>query len=137
MSFDYKVSLQVRHPDADPAHIVAGLGIPVSRSWKAGDCRSTPKGAELPGKYRETYCLFVLGRGKDGELAKCLARSVNILQPKREHLKWITDTGGSLNLYVGWVVGERGAVFDARLLNDIAQLGIDLGIEPFRAKQSW
>lgn len=137
MSFDYKVSLQVRHPDADPADIVAGLDMPSVRSWKVGDRRSTPKGTELPGKYRETYCLFLLGSGKDGELAECLRRAVNVLQPKGEHLEWITDTGGSLNLYVGWVVGDRGEVFDARLLNDIAQLGIDLGIEPFRAKQSW
>lgn len=136
MSFDYKVSLQVRHPDADPADIMAGLDMPAVRSWKVGDRRSTPKGTELPGQNRETYCLFLLGSGKDGELAECLRGAVNILHPKRQYLRWLRDTDGGLNFYVGWVVGERGEVFDATLLNDIAELGIDLGIEPFRVKQN-
>ena len=37
---------------------------------------------------------------------------------------------------LGWTIGERGEVFDTRLLSEIAQLGIDLGIEPFRVRQT-
>jgi hypothetical protein len=135
MAFDYQVSLQVYHPDADPAGIVDGLAIPASRSWKVGDRRSAPNGAELLGRYRETYCLFRLGDGNDGELAKCLGDAVKILQPKRHYLHWLRETGGRMNFYVGWTVGERGEIFDTRLLSEIAQLGIDLGIEPFRVRQ--
>lgn len=135
MAFEYQVSLQVYHPDADPADIVDGLAIPASRTWKVGDRRSAPNGAELPGHYRETYCLFRLGDGSDGESAKCLGDAVKILRPKGQYLDWLRETGGRLNFYVGWTVGERGEVFDARLLSEIAQLGIDLGIEPFRVPQ--
>ncbi|MFK8252414.1 hypothetical protein [Ancylobacter terrae] len=135
MAFDYTVSLQVYHPDADPADIVGGLSIPARRSWKVGDRRSAPNGAELPGHYRETYCLFWLGDGNDGELAKCLSDAVKVLQPKRQYLDWLRETGGRMNFYVGWTVGERGEVFNTRLLSEIAQLGIDLGIEPLRVRQ--
>ena len=58
-----------------------------------------------------------------------------ILQPRRQYLNWLGKTGGRMNSYAGWTVGERGEVFDTRLLSEIAQLGIDLGIEPFRFRQ--
>ena len=82
------------------------------------------------------YCLFQLGGGEDGELAKCLRGAVSVLQPKEQYLSQLRKTGGRMNFYVGWTVGERGEVFDACLLSDIAQLGIDLGIEPFRGRQA-
>jgi len=135
MAFSYDVALQVYHPEADPADIVDGLAIPASRSWKVGDRRSTPKGAELPGNQRETYCVFRLGSGEDGELAKCLWNAVKILKPRRQYLNWLRETGGRTNFYVSWTVGSRGEVFDTLLLTEIAQLGIDLGIEPFRVPQ--
>ncbi len=135
MAFDYRVSLQVHHPYADPADIADGLAIPASRSCKVGDRRSTPKGTELSGRYRETYCLFRLGGGNDGELANCLRDAVRTLQPAAQYLDWLRETGGKMNFYVGWTVGSHGEVFDTRLLAEIAQLGIDLGIEPFRVRQ--
>jgi len=137
MSFDYRVSLQVHHPDATPADIANGLAISPARSWEVGDRRSTPKGTELEGNYHETYCLFHLGDGEDGELAKCLRDAVSNLQSKRRYLNYLRETGGRMNLYIGWVVGARGEVFDSRLLFDIADLGFELGIEPFRVKQDW
>ena len=100
MAFDYQVSLQVYHANADPADIVDALAIPASRSWKAGDRRSAPNGAELSGHYRESYCLFRLGDGNDGELAKCLRGAVRILQPKRHYLDWLRETGGRMNFYL-------------------------------------
>lgn len=112
------------------------LALPASRSWKVGDRRSAPNGAELPGNYRETYCVFQLGGGEDGKLAKCLRDAVSILQPKSQYLGWLRETGGRMNFYVSWTVGDRGEVFDTSLLSDIAQLGIDLGIEPFRVPQA-
>ena len=135
MSFFYEVDLQVNHPDADPADLVDGLALPASRSWKAGDRRSTPKDTELPGNYRETYCVFRMGSGDDGALANCLWDAVRLLQPRRQYLNWLRDTGGRMNFYVGWTVGERGEVFDTSLLSEIALLGIELGIEPFRVRQ--
>lgn len=119
-----------------PIHLIAaGLALAPTRSWKANERRSTPTGTELPGNRHETYCLFRLGGGKDGELAKCLRDAVSALQLKRHYLGDLRESGGRMTFYVGWVVGDRGEVFDARLLQDIAELGIDLGIEPFRVEQ--
>ena len=137
MAFDYRISLQVHHPVTDPAEIEAGLGLTASLSWKAGERRSTPAGTELPGFYRETYCVFHLAKGEDGALAKRLRDAVNLLQPKKEYLDWLHETGGRSNFYIGWVAGERGENFDVPLLSDIAQLGIQLGIEPYRVRQQW
>ena len=131
--FRYDISLQVRHPDADPADIARGLGLQAKRSWKIGEPRSTPRGNALPGHYSETYCAFDRGVGEDGELAARLRSLVAAFMPKRDFLHNVRASGGSLNLFVTWTVGERGEMFDCALLSDFVTLGIDLGIEPIRA----
>jgi hypothetical protein len=133
MSFSYGISLQVRHPDADPNDIVRNVGLPVKRSWRVGEPRSTPRGTALPGHYHTTYCAFDLGAGDDGDLAEHLRSQVAMLLPKRDFLHGLRATGGSLNLFITWAVGERGEVFDCALLSDLVSLGIDLGIEPTSA----
>ncbi|WP_143075110.1 hypothetical protein [Sphingobium sp. AP50] len=133
MGFSYCISLQVRHPDADPDDIIHEIGLPVRRSSKMGEPRSTLRGAPLPGHYDMTFCVFDLGVGADGELADHLRSRIATLIPKREFLHELRATGGSLNLFITWTVGERGEVFDCTLLSDLVSLGIDLGIEPISA----
>ncbi|HEX2811489.1 MAG TPA: hypothetical protein VHO04_02305 [Sphingopyxis sp.] len=133
MSFSYDISLQVRHPDADPNDIVRGVGLPVKRSWAAGEPRSTPRGTALSGHRDASYCAFDLGAGDDGELAERLRAIVATLVPKQDFLLGLRATGGSINLFITWTVGERGEMFDCSLLSGLARLGIDLGIEPVRA----
>jgi hypothetical protein len=87
----------------------------------------------LSGQYDTTYCAFDLGTGDDGELAERLRGVVATLLPKRAFLLDLRATGGSLNLFITWTVGERGEMFDCALLSDLADLGIDLGIEPVSA----
>lgn len=130
MSFSYGISLQVHHPDADPTDIARGLGLPMDRSWKVGQPRATPRGTALARHYDATYCLFDLGAGDDGELTQRLKAVVAALLPKREFLLGLRATGGSINFYILWTVGERGEMFDCSLLSDLVSLGIDLGIEP-------
>lgn len=132
MAFVYRVSLQVFHPSADPKGIIQTLGRAPIRSWAAGDARFTPAGTPLPGTYRETYCAFDLGEGSDGELAQCLRSAVADLKGATSMLHELRATGGNANLYVQWTIGERGDVFDTALLSSIAELGVDLGIEPLR-----
>jgi len=92
-----------------------------------------PAGTALQGTYRETYCVFDIGRGNDGELARVLGRAVADLEGAKALFRDLRETGGSINFYVTWMAGERGEVFDAALLSRIAQLGVDLGIEPLSA----
>lgn len=133
MSFSYGISLQVRHPDADPHDIVRGVGLPVKRRWKKGESRVTPGGNPLAGHYDTSYCVFDLGSGDDGELAERLRVAITALFPKQDFLLGLRETGGSLTLFITWTVGERGEMFDCSLLSDLASLGIDIGIEPVSA----
>lgn len=130
MSFSYSVSLQVWHPDADPQSIVAGIGLPPSRCWAAGDQRMTPKGTRLDGKYRESYCVFRLGGSDDGELANFLAATLQKLESQAAFINHLRGSGGKVSFFVSWTPGGRGEVFDVQLLADMARLGINLGIEP-------
>jgi hypothetical protein len=51
-------------------------------SWKTGEPRKTPKGTLLEGSRKESYCTFEIGRGDDGELAKCLGTAADDLKRK-------------------------------------------------------
>lgn len=130
MAFSYRVSLQVWHPDADPQRIVAAIGLPPVRCWAVGEERATPKGALLPGTYLESYCVFDLGDGSDGQLADFLRQALGKLEHAASFIGELRQSGGKLNFFVSWSPGERGEVFDVELLAAMAGLGIDLGIEP-------
>jgi len=107
-----------------------GIGLPPKRSWAVGEDRATPKGTPLPGTYRESYCVFDLGHGDNGELADFLRQTLGKLEHAAEFIADLRRTGGKLNFYVTWSPRERGEVFDVELLATVARLGIDLGIEP-------
>ena len=130
MTFRYTVSLQVKHPEYGPESIVTAIGLPAVRSWSVGEERTTPKGTLLQGRYRESYCVFDLGDGDDGELADFLRKILINLEHAASFIKELRQTGGKFNFYVQWTVGERGEVFDIDLLSEMARIGIDLGIEP-------
>ena len=130
MAFSYRVSLQVKHPDADPKSMTVGIGLPAKRSWSAGEERQTPKGTSLSGRYRESYCVFDLGAGRDGELANFLRRTIGELEHAAAFIGELRRTGGKLTFFISWSPGERGEVFDVELLAALARLGIDLGVEP-------
>jgi hypothetical protein len=134
MAFEYRVSLQIKHPSANPQDIIEGLGRMPLRYWAVGEPRRTPIGTALPGTQRETYCVFAVGEGNDGELADCLRSAVADLESAAPLFQELRATGGSINFYVSWTAGERGEVLDTKLLFSIAQLGVDLGIEPLSAR---
>ncbi|HET9428291.1 MAG TPA: hypothetical protein VFO69_08025 [Allosphingosinicella sp.] len=130
MAFEYRVSIQFRHPNMDPDDIARHLDRQPVRSWRAGEPRTRPKGQPLGGNYRETYCAFDVGRGEDGELASCLLDAVTEFEAAKAFFQQIRATGGRINFYVTWRPGNRGEVFDIGLMSRMAEVGIDLGIEP-------
>jgi hypothetical protein len=133
MSFKYIVSLQIWHPDKDPADIASPLERSPSRSWKVGEPRTGPTGMALGGVREESYCVFPIGTGDDGALADCLRVAISDLEGARPIIVELRATGGRLIFHVTWEVGERGEVFDVALLSSIADIGIDLGISPANA----
>ncbi|MDQ1158898.1 hypothetical protein QE385_003225 [Sphingomonas sp. SORGH_AS 950] len=130
MAFSYRVTLQVRHPDADPEKIVAAIGRAARRYWKVGEARTTLTGEPLSGTYQESYCVFDHGGSEDGQLASFLRRTLVDLENAAEFINDLRRTGGKVNYYVSWFPGDHGELFDVDLIADMARLGIDLGIEP-------
>ncbi len=134
MTFSYSVSLQVKHPIADPSEIVSGVGLPCFSCWGVGERRATPKGKLLHGTYDHSYCAFEIGEGDDGKLADLIRQALKTLEPSAAFISELRRTGGKLNFYIGWPLGETGEIFDVTLLAEMARLGIDLGIEPLASK---
>lgn len=136
MSFQYSVSLQVWHPHADPELVERGFALKAAHKQKVGESRKALNGTLLSGTYRESYCVFDLASGQDGKLADCLRSLVNELEAKQGYIENFRESGGRLNWFVGWTCGEHGEVFDIELLSRLANLGIDLGIEPYSVSQT-
>ena len=130
--FEYHVSLRVTHPTLDPAEIAGQVGFDAKAKWAAGEPRKTPKGRPLRGIREQSYCALAIGSGDDGALAECLDTAVARLKHAGEFLRQIRATGGSLMFYVSWVSsGDTGEVFGTALLRDMADLGIELGINVY------
>jgi len=53
--YEFTVSLGIRHPSIAPSRITETLGIEPQHTWKAGDPRRDPAGADRAGVYRESY----------------------------------------------------------------------------------
>lgn len=130
MAFSYRVTLQVRHPDVDPETIMTAIGRTARRYWRVGEDRMTLADTPLSGTYRESYCVFDLGEGEDGQLAAFLRRTLMQLEHAADFIADLRRTGGKVNYYVSWSPGDHGEIFDVDLIADMARLGIDLGIEP-------
>ena len=135
--FDYSVSLQVKHPNLNPTAIATELGLEASHSWAAGQPRQTPNGTALSGVRSESYCKFEIASGTDGELASCLRNVLNHLKSRGEYLRSIRSSGGLLLFYIFWYPnGDTGEVFPTSLLQDMVDLGIELGINVYDDRPS-
>lgn len=53
--YEFTISLRIRHPSIGPSRITEALGIEPQHTWKAGDPRRGPAGADRIGVYRESY----------------------------------------------------------------------------------
>lgn len=131
MSNRYSVSLQIWHPEADPAIIIGGIGLSPRRFWKVGDKRALSKGAIVDGVYRESYCLFDLESSEDKELSDFLGEVIDGLANATDFISQLRQTGGKVSFFVAWEQGDcRGEIFEVALLSRMARAGIDLGIQP-------
>jgi hypothetical protein len=130
--FDYSVNFQIRHPTASVEELAAGLPWEMTSGWTAGEQRVTPIGRQLGGVRSESYCSFQITKRDDGRIPTCLSNALDILATHRDHLDEICRTGGSLNFCVFWYPnGDTGAVFNADLLERMAALKIDLGLNVY------
>jgi len=131
--FKYDASFRVRHPEMEPEHISEELGLKAKHQWKAGTARKTPKGEPLKGMYENTYCSFELKHPQNTGLCNLLKQFNHRLYERKEFLKSIRLSGGTLEYFVGWYSDkDSGELFDLELLTQLVELGIDLSIEVYK-----
>lgn len=59
-TYEFTMSLRVRHPTIDPIRITEALGIEPQHSWEVGEQRSDPTGRPLDGAHRDSYWMSSL-----------------------------------------------------------------------------
>jgi len=130
-SYQFDISLRVRHPSLDPAEITSALGLNPSRSWRAGEARTTPKGNPLEGRYSDSYWVVKLAKGR-WPLAAVINELLDQLAPHQALFQQIRAEGGTVEFFVGWFFERNsGDVFDCDLLARMADLKINLSLDVY------
>ena len=137
-SYRFMMSFRIMHPTLEPAVISAALEMQPSLTWKAGERRRTPKGDLLQGTYKTNYWCAPSERYEgDASPTDALLAWLPRLQARKEFLKTAHDSGGTIDFYITWGVGDiPGDTFSADLLFQLGSLGIAVSIEVFRQSAS-
>ena len=103
--YEFTISLRIRHPTIDPATISATLGIQPQHTWRAGELRRDPSGAELGGTHHDSYWMGRLmeepqlssdGVSVEGVILKTLSQ----LRRAQSFLEQLNAEGGVAELLV-------------------------------------
>ena len=125
---NWKISLRVRHPSADPATFDEVLGLTPFRAWRFGDDHQTPRGAALEGRYTDSYATYELAEGR-GSLAAGIEHVLDEIGAPAQRL---VALGAQLELFVGWFFhnhGNTGDVFPPALLGRLADMRLALSLD--------
>jgi hypothetical protein len=127
-----ELRLLVIHPSADPAEITREVGLEPLRSWRSGDPRYAPKGTRLEGIWPDTRWSHGFALHKNATLETAVASALDKLKAAERYLAKLRGTGGTAELIVS-LSGDahQGASLNCELLQELADLGVDLGIEVF------
>jgi hypothetical protein len=129
----------VFHPSFDPRKITSTLNLVPSRSWRAGEPRSTPKGDPLDGVYQESYWTsgsIIKGKWPKVDLTTAIDKLLDRLTSHRKFFHRLRSDGGRVEFFVGWYFrGNGGDVFCYDLLARMADLKIDLSLDVYPPDQ--
>jgi hypothetical protein len=115
------------------------LGINPSRSWRAGEPRSTPKGNPLEGTWPKSYwtASLVEGQWPREQLEDAINGVLDQLAAHKDYFHQIRSQGGNVELYVAWFFdGQSGGVFCHDLLVRMADLSMDLSLDAYPPDRS-
>ena len=130
--FKFDVSLRITHPKMSPEEICKTLGLKAKHKGKVGMPRKTPKGTSLEGVYEYTYCTFGLKHPQKIGLEEFLKSCNEKFYKHKEYFDLINSTGGKLEYFIGWFFDRSsGETFDLELLRQLADLGIELGLNVY------
>lgn len=129
-TFNYGMSLRVRHPDLDPAVLTKALHLEPLHSWRAGEPRRSITGAPLGGEHRESYWSAQLPGQAVGSAAfpleLFLGQQLVQLGRHRELLSRMQSEGGQISLLIE-ISGVENAVLT--LSTGVCRKLADLNIE--------
>jgi hypothetical protein len=128
----YSIRLSIRHPRIDPDLVTAKLGLTPHVSQAVGKYRKTRTGAPLPGTHKETAWAFAYDVEGKRSFLKEVAELVSRLKAKAAFLHELTDTGGSIAIYVHLPGNVNiGDVIRWQDLEQMVALRINFGVEVF------
>ena len=131
-SYDYAISLGVRHSSAVSADIAARLGM--ERGFFR-DVGTDLRGADgrLIRVHAHTWVLFELAEGKDGWLMDAWPQVVEILQARLGVIQALNQEGAEIGLRIA-VFGKQawaGFVLDDALVKLMADLRLGFHVETY------
>ena len=116
----------------DPQEISSSLAISPILFWKVGALHKSPKGTLLGGAYDHSYWVDRLPEHETcADLAGTIERYLIRLEGKAEFMHVFFKTGGTAEIYIGWF-SPGGETFASDILERLASLHIDLGIDVYR-----
>jgi len=110
--YEFTVSLRIRHPTIDPATITGTLGIQPQHTWRAGQPRCDPAGADLGGAHRDSYWMGRLmdepQRSSDSvSLEGAIFKTLTQLRRAQFFLEQLNAEGGVAELLVSLYAREE------------------------------
>lgn len=125
-TYEFTISLHVRHPTIDPGRITELLGIEPQHTWQAGGPRRGPAGEDREGVYRESYWTAQLMEGpqlsSDGvSVETVLMQTTSLLHRAHDFLEQLKLDGGVGELHVS--LFARGNFRLELLADSLALLG--------------
>ncbi len=104
-TYEFTISLHIRHPTMDPSRITQMLGIEPQHAWRAGAPRRSPAGEQLDGVYRESYWTARLMddpqlSAEGVSVESVLMQTVSLLHRSHEFLELLSTEGGVAELHV-------------------------------------
>ena len=110
-SYEFTVSLRIRHPTIDPAKITAGLGIEPQHTRRAGEPRCDAAGVELGGAHHDSYWM---GRLMDEpqlssdsvSVERVILKTLSQLRRAQSFLEQLNAEGGVAELLVSLYARE-------------------------------
>ncbi len=134
-SYEFTISLRVRHPEISPELITQTLGIQPQHTWKAGDVRQDDEGDAVQGTYRESYWMARLM--DEPQLASDVVSMESVvlhtlaqLRRTSEFLAALKGQGAHMEVHVSLYAREN---FRLELLSEtlalLGRLGLDIVLD--------
>ena len=131
MAYRFRVSVRLLHPSENLTALAGQLGLEPSRSWIAGERRTSARGELLDGRWNHSYSTMPVDAENDEGLEATLERIASFLSEKAQELEQHVSSGGSIELFIGFFQEgfNSGFSLSSELMGKYAALGVRLDFD--------